>query len=116
MRIDAQESGCVRPEIRGKFGDGGEVLALPQIADVVFRGWQSQVFPRVGQRLRRILQIKKRDIGALTCFRTGDPDCSGARVDYSSVIAGMLIDSDDFRIGEQRCGPIVEHGEIAAHD
>src|SRR5271154_278463 len=92
-----------------------KILVFPKIADVVSTLANSDLRPGVPQRLRLLRAIEDGDVIAIAILRFRCPDFASVGRYRDSWIARMLVDVEELMIGQQRCGPYVVVGKVAAH-
>ena len=78
-----------------------EIFALPEVANAVGGRREAQVARGNMKCLRCVLQIEDGDVVARARNGLGNPNGSGVAVDNSVALRGVLIDIENFRIGEK---------------
>src|SRR5437868_3224638 len=78
-----------------------EIFALPEVANLVRAGGKSQVRGGEMKRLGRVLEIEDGDVVRRACGGLRNPDSGCAGVRHGAASARVLIDIENFWIGEK---------------
>ena len=95
------------------------VCVCPQVAQSVAWSRETEIAPRVMNGLCGIADVEDCDVevaGVSAGLGLRGPNHNVVSGDNRMIVAGVLIDRDDFGVGEQGSGPGIGQQQIATHD